>query len=663
MDAQELAEANRLREQMGLKPLPIPGVSSGPTYKEQTKGSGDVGGDGEPASTLETREAAAYDNYKKVMEAEAAKKKRDEKLAAIKKARDAAKRAEVLEGKGLGEADGDNDKDDLSAKAWLKSQSKRQKKIDQARKYEEQLAAAEAEALANAQYTSKDLAGVKVGHEATAFEDGDAYVMTLKDTNVLDEEDGDELENMDLRDKEKLNRNLEMKKKKPVYDVHAMDEDGEHNLLAQYDEDLGVKRSKQFTLDASGSGSAGQTLGSLEDQVSGQRAMKINLDILGDETPASDYLDISEIKMKKPKKKKSKSTRKRPADDDDIFPTEPVEEDHTMDVDSGAGFVSKRRKTDDSALIDDEDLQATLSIQRRAALKKRKRVRPEDLARQLKEEANDDESENLAGFGEGGLVLDETSEFVSNLKKEDIEERKPRSRQSGPSPAMAMEEDSDEDEPMRDDSYADDAPVKREESPLDEAGVIGVDEEKSVGTGIGAALQLLRERNLISQTNSSELNNKLRQREAFIAEKKSKMHEIEEAARRQRERDRASGRLDRMTVREREEYARQQNNERDLRASRQLNDIYKSSYVPNVELKYHDEFGRSLDAKEAFKHLSHAFHGKGSGKGKTDKRLKKIEDEQRREAQSFLDDSQNIGMSSATAQQTKKNKQAGVRLA
>lgn len=661
MDAQELEEANRLRVSLGMKPLPVPGASNnGPAYKEKSQDAED--GDGEPASTLETREAASYDNYKKVMDAEAAKKKRDEKLAAIKKARDAAKRAEVLQGKGLGEADDDEDeKNGVSAKAWLKSQSKRQKKIDQARKYEEQLAAAEAEALANTRYTSKDLAGVRVGHEATAFEDGDAYVMTLKDTNVLDEEEGDELENTDLRDKEKLNRNLELKKKKPVYDIHAATEDGEQNLLAQYDEDMGIKKSSRFTLDASGSGAGAQTLGDMADQAIGQRAMKINLDLLADDKPNSDYLDISEIKVKKPKKKKSKSTRKRPADDDDIFPEEPAEEDHSMDVDSGTGFVSKKRKTEDSALFDDEDLQATLSIQRRAALKKRKRVRPEDIVRQLKEEGDDDDSANVV---EGGLVLDETSEFVSNLKKEDIEERKPRAKQSTSEPVTAIdEEDSDEDERMGEASYADDEPSKREDSPVNEAGVIGVDEEKSVGTGVGAALQLLRERNLISQTNSSDLNNKLRQRESFIAEKKTKMYEIEEAARRQRERDRASGRLDRMTVREREEYARQQNNARDLQASRQMAEIYKTSYVPNVELKYHDEFGRSLDAKEAFKHLSHAFHGKGSGKGKTDKRLKKIEDEKRREAHSFLDDSQNIGMSSATAQQTKKNKQAGVRLA
>ena len=34
-----------------------------------------------------------------------------------------------------------------------------------------------------------------------------------------------------------------------------------------------------------------------------------------------------------------------------------------------------------------------------------------------------------------------------------------------------------------------------------------------------------------------------------------------------------------------------------------------------------------MNAKEAFRYLSHKFHGKTSGKNKTDKRLKKLEQE------------------------------------
>ncbi|KAI0602251.1 SART-1 family protein [Biscogniauxia sp. FL1348] len=650
MDAATIEETNRIRVSLGLKPLPVPGAS-GPQFKEKQSTPDDE----EAASTLETRQAAAYDNYKKIQDAQDAKRRRDEKAAAIKKARDAAKRFEVLEGKGLGEADGDND---LDAKAWLISQKKRQKKIEKARKLEEELAAAEAAAAAAIQYTSKDLAGVKVGHEIESFEDGDEQILTLKDTNVLgDDDEGDELENINLREREKLNEKLELKKKKPVYDPHAMNEAGERNILAQYDEEIDGKKTKRFTLD--GQGNTVQT-SSLGGQAQSRQLQKIDLDFLGEDKPTSDYLDISEVKVKKPKKKKSKSTRQRPIDEDDIFPIQP-EQDQSMDIDSGAGFVSKKRKTNDDSIVDDEDLQATLAAQRRDALKRRKRNRPEDLARQLREEAQTPGIED-EGTQEGGLVIDEISEFVSGLKKEDIEDRKPRKPKSPKdAPITAMEDESDEDEPMKDGDHLESERVKRETSMPAETAIIGVDEEKTVGSGIGATLQLLKERQLLKDSNGGELNEKLRQQQLFLAEKKQRINEIEQEARNQRERDRNSGKLDRMSVREREEWARQQNNIRDQQTSRQMVDLFNKGYKPNVELRYNDEFGRELDQKAAFKHLSHQFHGKGSGKGKTDKRLKKIEDEKRREAQSMLDASSG-GMSGATAQQTKKRKEAGVRL-
>lgn len=44
----------------------------------------------------------------------------------------------------------------------------------------------------------------------------------------------------------------------------------------------------------------------------------------------------------------------------------------------------------------------------------------------------------------------------------------------------------------------------------------------------------------------------------------------------------------------------------------------------DITLQYHDEFGNVISAKEAYKQLSHRFHGKGPGKNKEEKRLKKI---------------------------------------
>lgn len=54
----------------------------------------------------------------------------------------------------------------------------------------------------------------------------------------------------------------------------------------------------------------------------------------------------------------------------------------------------------------------------------------------------------------------------------------------------------------------------------------------------------------------------------------------------------------------------------------------KDGYKPDIRLEYVDESGRALNPKEAFRQLSHRFHGKGSGKKKTEKRQKKVEEEQ-----------------------------------
>ena len=49
----------------------------------------------------------------------------------------------------------------------------------------------------------------------------------------------------------------------------------------------------------------------------------------------------------------------------------------------------------------------------------------------------------------------------------------------------------------------------------------------------------------------------------------------------------------------------------------------KEHYRPDVKLEYVDEGGRRMNEKEAFRFLSHRFHGKGSGKKKIEKREKK----------------------------------------
>ncbi|KAJ6780422.1 hypothetical protein PWT90_02309 [Aphanocladium album] len=640
MDAATIAETNRIRVSLGMKPLPVPGADA--PSDSDSEPEEDVG------STLETREAEGGDNYKKYLEGEANKRRRQQKADAARRARELAQRNLVLEGKGLGEGEVD---DPVDARAWLTGQKKRQKKIDKARKLEEELAAAEAAAAAAVQYTSKDLAGIKVGHDMSAFLDGDEQILTLKDSAIDGNDDDDELENVAVREQESLKEKLDLLKKQPGY--NPMDGEEAGGILAQYDEEIGGKKRKRFTLDETGINAELADILSAPAEKKGQQNVSLD-DIVGDGVqPSSDYLDASEIKIKKPKKKKSKQTRQKQQDEDDIFPLEPVPEaNDDMDVDSKDG-IRKKPKTVSDTFVDDDDLQASLAAQRRTALKKRKKSRPEDLAKMLKEQEN--EQDKTEEQQDGGLVIGAVSEFVSGLSVPEEEDRKPK-RSSSPTKESKPEAD-DEDQVMEDLEEAQvhqDEPEPRQDEPEEE--------EKMVGSGMGAALSLLRERGLVEESKGDEEYVAFQHRQEFLAKKAQLERELDDETRRQRERDRASGKLDRMSVREREDYARQQNQWRDQQQSRRMAELFEANYKPKVDLKYRDEHGRDLDTKDAFKHLSHHFHGKDSGNMKKQKLLKKIEDDKRREAQSMFDASQSTGMGRATAQQLKKRKEAGVRL-
>ncbi|KAL6717655.1 hypothetical protein ACLMJK_005570 [Lecanora helva] len=665
-----IEETNRIRASLGLPLLPVPG--GGPKFKE-SRDADSSSSEEEQGSTLESRQAQGYDNWKKLQNEADAKAKREAKAEAIKKARDAAKKYSKLEGKGLGEAD---DAGDVDTKTWLQQQKKRRKKLEKERlaKLEKELAERE-----NApQYTAEDLAGVKVAHQVDDFEGGEEQVLTLKDATIDQyDEEGDELENVDLKEREALNEKLAVKKKKPVYDPHAeVEEGGGSTVLKHYDEAIDGKKRKRFTLDGQGA--------SLEEreamkQAVGEKlkAKPISLDILKEDAPISDYAEFSEAKIKKPKKKKAKSTRQRAVDEEDIFPVEQAnganEDAESMDIDGGNSTSVQQRPIETTSLVDDEDLQASLAIQRRAALKKRKKMRPDDFARQLQKEAataGDDEQK----FEDGGLVIDETTEFVANLErnKEDEKARAQAAKARGDTPVKKEESPENEDEDGDIDmgaSYNDieddqdlQSRMKRETS-TPAAGDIGLEEEATLTNGIGATLSLLSQRGLVKRNNEEDINALHRQRERFLTEKQKREAAVEAKARMQRERDRNTGKLDRMSAREREEYARQENKMRDQLESRQMTEIFNREYKPNVQLNYVDEFGRNMNQKEAFKHLSHQFHGKGSGKQKTEKHLKKIEDDKKRDAQSTLDSSQATGMNNAMGATAKKNRQAGVRLA
>lgn len=90
------------------------------------------------------------------------------------------------------------------------------------------------------------------------------------------------------------------------------------------------------------------------------------------------------------------------------------------------------------------------------------------------------------------------------------------------------------------------------------------------------------------------------------------------------------------TIEEKREEKREYHHKRQrLQEVREPVDEYK----PEISLEYTDDTGRKLETpKEAFRYLCHKFHGKGPGKNKIDKRLRKQELESKSKSFSSIEE-------------------------
>jgi U4/U6.U5 tri-snRNP-associated protein 1 len=251
--------------------------------------------------------------------------------------------------------------------------------------------------------------------------------------------------------------------------------------------------------------------------------------------------------------------------------------------------------------------------------------------------------------GEGGLTFDDTSEFVRSItydpnavKKEPKEERiepavskvEPRgtSVQAG-GEDVAMEELEAGELPVKEEedeeamlhaleqaistAEAVDAKVKQEEVDLP----VGTSSEQTFGQGMAATLSILRQQGVLAtpSADQAERERVQRQRDLWLAEYRTRLAK--------RELDRLKSRGEKKDQAQRE----YENRLREQQEAREGLELFKD-YKPDVNIEYHDEFGRKLTPKEAWKALSHKFHGKESGRMKTEKRLKKIAEERKKEA-------------------------------
>jgi U4/U6.U5 tri-snRNP-associated protein 1 len=150
---------------------------------------------------------------------------------------------------------------------------------------------------------------------------------------------------------------------------------------------------------------------------------------------------------------------------------------------------------------------------------------------------------------------------------------------------------------------------------------VGTSSEQTFSSGMASTLNILRQQGILAQPTADQMSREKTQmqRDLWLAEQRRRVtqRELEKQQSRSGNKDQAQ-----------REY---ENRLREQMETREVMDSFKD-YKPDVNVVYHDEFGRTLTQKEAWKALSHKFHGKGSGKMKTEKRLKKIADEKKKEA-------------------------------
>ncbi|EIN04885.1 SART-1 protein [Punctularia strigosozonata HHB-11173 SS5] len=632
-----LEETNKIRISLGLKPLTD---------------------DNAPANDPDKIAAENYEK-KRAEDAKAREAKRiKDRIAKLKNQHELNAK---LTGVTLGEAADDVD----DTVKWLKRAKKREKEL--AKKRQQELE--NMDKMYQEEYTEKDLEGLKVSHDFDDMEEGQEQILTLKDSRVLDDEE-DVLQNVELAEEERHKKNQELKTKRRDYTGYDDDEftggrEGmKRAVLAKYDDDLEGPKETGFRL----GGAAASSKISRADKV--EEAAKVNKALLSiDYTKnfnMNDYLQEGDAGFKKPKTKKKRPSRRQA----EVDPEVNLNGD-SMETDEQKPIAPRQRDLN-ANFVDDDELQAALARSRRAKQAKPKKIKPEDIAQKivaerLRAHADDtmvvdgavkiEDDDGVGADGEGGLVFDETSEFVSSISydpvvaKQEVKNEpteaslRASSKQSTPAPVKRGTSPpiaSDGDVPMEE-LEAGEVVVKEEEDDaamldaIEEAinateaeerkkatagdDVVGTSSEQTFNSGMASTLNILRQQGLIATPSADQMEREKvqRQRDLWLAEQRKRvaLRDLEKAKARGQNKDQAT-----------REY---ENRLREQQEARENLEMYKN-YKPDINIVYHDEFGRELTPKEAWKALSHKFHGKGSGKMKTEKRLKKIAEEKKKEA-------------------------------
>ncbi|KAM9856492.1 U4/U6.U5 tri-snRNP-associated protein 1 [Aulostomus maculatus] len=499
-------------------------------------------------------------------------------------------------------------------------------------------------------YTSRDLKGLKVQHKVNSFSEGHTVILTLQDKGVLEEEE-DVLENVGLVEKEKAEKNVELKKKKPDYKPYEEEESVDdmvvfksRSVLAKYDEEIEGEKKKSFRLNTGGfaDGERERELQAMKDALRSQaqslempslsiaseyytpqemvgfkktkrRVKKIRKkeklavaeELLLDDTRSSDFgsrtrgrgrqeLDDN-VEEEKEEEQENKLPQEIPLLSDDIRMAE-------MDISDEEEFIPPEPTVieEDEA---EQELQKQLEKQRKLKQKQLLKDSGEKVAEQVQRLGRDNHDNDAER--RNNIIFNATSEFCRTLgdiptyglsgnreDQEDIMDFEQEEEKDG-----AGDSDSDMDENVGWSTVNLDEEQKQPNFSTASATIL--DEEPIVNSGLAAALLLCKNKGLLDTQ---------MQKVARVKAPKGALPN------------------DNYCIEDKMGFDDKYSRREEYRGFTQ-DFKEKDGYKPDVKIEYVDESGRKLTPKEAFRQLSHRFHGKGSGKMKTERRMKKLEEE------------------------------------
>lgn len=493
-----------------------------------------------------------------------------------------------------------------------------------------------------------------IGHTTKELQSlGNNEILTLKDTDLINDDDedgtGSILMNQDLSNKAKLKRNLAERKEAENIKFNGRhyrrnNKEEEEEEEEEFNDIDGLLTNNKVIMSGSTidlSSNTAKLPPPPNDKKKNMLAITNLFEDLDNDTLSNNNNIKSNvpIKMKKIKKKKDnnkKKSNKLKLLDDTIKPVELL-------VETNIG-------NDDDDIDDIENqLSNSISNLRTKKLQTRLEFTPEQLAEEISANKRWEferklEQENLKNNNNNNNVYNDTIGFLNNLETNILSE-------SG-----EVEVTANINEESADDDDEDDVKQQEVESKQTNPGVYSIVEEKQkedeapkFSGGLAETLKFLKSRNILDPESITTTNEELRQQELAREEaiKKSELLKMkisieERILKEELSKDKSYIRMPKI---ERSGYFEKlldtrlkqkgiiiDNNTGTTTKKTNLGMVQNNLkiYNPKVELTYKDELGNVLNTKQAYKQLSHKYHGTGLDKNKKkQEQLKKKQQQQR----------------------------------